>query len=605
MISYLIYSSISLGVLYLIYRLFLESEKRFTFNRIYLILCLIFSFSIPLIPVGVPQTALPWAEGEPAVGAESTAYFYLPDGSWLNGTAGQYEAGQQNQARSSVPVMGVLMLYLCISSLLFIRLIRILHIIQMKIRRNPKRLVDGCELVLLNENIIPHTFINSVFLNRKRYEEGAIPYEVMVHEFTHVKQKHTLDILFIEFLKVIFWFNPLLYLYKRSMSLNHEYLADEAVLASGTPVRDYQKLLLKTIQGRTLHGLVSTFNFTLTKRRLQMMTKSKSTFQFILKCAMLLPLFAGLSLLLGCESISNEHLDENETAAVIDLEITASDNLVVDGTMMTLEEFETMLAERDQKPELVNFKVDDNATFGFITDVQMVLRRQEAFRINYSVNRDQKSDSLEEVTARYLKAAEEYMKLNPHEAGKEGLQQEYELVLEFYEAIKRVENIGPEAPPPPPLVPSPGQRLGNENGEVKNADVIPSPPVPPSTVKANNHLQILMNRQGMMLMDDKPVTMDEIEARVTQFVRNKGEDPKLSDSPQQALISIKTAPDTPYDLYKELIGNVKGAYDVLRNEASLNRFGVQFSELTEGESEQSEIDDDYPIRIVVEPPNGA
>ncbi len=139
------------------------------------------------------------------------------------------------------------------------------------------------------------------------------------------------------FLKVIFWFNPLLYLYKQSISLNHEYLADEAVISRGTPVRDYQKLLLQTIQGRTLHGLESTFNFSLTKRRLQIMTKSKSNLQFVVKFIVLFPLFAGLSLILGCESISTEHSDEAQISSVIEVEITDSDVLIVDDEVMTLD----------------------------------------------------------------------------------------------------------------------------------------------------------------------------------------------------------------------------------------------------------------------------
>ncbi len=267
------------------------------------------------------------------------------------------------------------------------------------------------------------------------------------------------------FLKVIFWFNPLLYLYKQSISLNHEYLADEAVISRGTPVRDYQKLLLQTIQGRTLHGLESTFNFSLTKRRLQIMTKSKSNLQFVVKFIVLFPLFAGLSLILGCESISTEHSDEAQISSVIEVEITDSDVLIVDDEVMTLDEFGRHLSERTQKPERVDFKADGNASFGFITDVQKVLREQEVLRINYSVKTSSEDESLDEVTNRFLKAAEAYMKINPGEVTREELQHEYDIVSKFFEAIQNVNNAGLEAPPPPPMVPSPEQRLNSGNDE--------------------------------------------------------------------------------------------------------------------------------------------
>ncbi|HBY69604.1 MAG TPA: peptidase M56, partial [Flavobacteriaceae bacterium] len=73
---------------------------------------------------------------------------------------------------------------------------------------------------------------------------NEIPEEVLLHEHAHAKQMHSVDILFIELLHVLFWFNPLFIFLKRSMKLNHEFLADRAVLKQGAETSVYQKLLL-------------------------------------------------------------------------------------------------------------------------------------------------------------------------------------------------------------------------------------------------------------------------------------------------------------------------------------------------------------------------
>jgi len=113
MISYLIYSSISLGLLLVLYHFFLEKEKRFTFNRIYLLWSLIFSLSIPLIPVGMPQADLPWSNLQAASEAETSANYSLIEGFWLNSAANNVSSAQQDRKMSTTVFMIALLIYLC------------------------------------------------------------------------------------------------------------------------------------------------------------------------------------------------------------------------------------------------------------------------------------------------------------------------------------------------------------------------------------------------------------------------------------------------------------------------------------------------------------
>jgi beta-lactamase regulating signal transducer with metallopeptidase domain len=592
MTSYLIYSSVSLAVLLLFYRFFLEKEKRFTLNRAFLIWSLIFSFTIPIIPVGLELAEMPW-EGMFSNGDAETTDYVIAEGLRIDSEIQAVSAESGSVVISSRMLYTIVFLiYASISVLLFVRLIRIIHRIQLKISRNSKRLIEGCEVVLLNEKVVPHTFINTIFLNKKQFESGEIPDEVLNHEITHARQKHSLDILFVEFLKIIFWFNPLLYFYKHAIALNHEYLADKAVISKGAAIKNYQRILLKTMEGSAIPGLVSSLNFSLTKRRLQMMTQSKTRVKFLLKLTMLLPLFAGLSLMLGCEPATNEVSEETETVDEIRIEILDDNALLVNEKRMTLDELESYLSDLPESPELVRMKVSPDAEFGTIADVQTILRKYDALRINYSTESDGEPDSLEKVTDRFLKAAERYMNIDPDSMSEEELQREYEIVTELYEEILNFENKDPQSPPPPPLVPSPEKRLENSG----DLTLPPAPPAPPAPVEEGDLMQILMNSQGMLLMNEEPAELDEVRQNIKQFVETG------ASTPSRAVVSIKTVPDTPYDQYLELLDEIRAAYSEMRNEAAQNQFGRSYASLQENSSEMARIKEAYPMKLSIVPP---
>ncbi|HXJ99009.1 MAG TPA: M56 family metallopeptidase, partial [Gelidibacter sp.] len=113
-----------------------------------------------------------------------------------------------------------------------------------RIKQNPKRKTHDFTFVLLSDLIVPHTFFRYIFLNQQKFETQQIPKEVFIHEKAHAKQKHSIDILLIELLHILFWFNPLIYFMKQFIKMNHEFLADEAVLKQGIEPSIYQQLLL-------------------------------------------------------------------------------------------------------------------------------------------------------------------------------------------------------------------------------------------------------------------------------------------------------------------------------------------------------------------------
>jgi beta-lactamase regulating signal transducer with metallopeptidase domain len=200
--DFLIESTLGMAVLLAVYYLFLEREKMHRFNRFYLLFSLLFSLIMPFISVPVYTEAaevafiLPVTETAPAaVVAEVAAPDYL-----LYIIGAVYAAGS-----------------------IFIAFRFIRNIINLRKKAASGTIVrfKTAKLVLLDEKILPHTFLNYIFLNKADYDSQNIEEELYIHELTHVNQRHTLDLLFVEAVKIILWFNPLPYFFKKAIQLNH------------------------------------------------------------------------------------------------------------------------------------------------------------------------------------------------------------------------------------------------------------------------------------------------------------------------------------------------------------------------------------------------
>lgn len=267
MIVYLLKSGILLLVFYAVYKLWLESEKMFRFNRTYLLGSLVFSFMIPLQIISF-GTAF----------SDKMGWIQLDE---LVIQKGKENVGLNSNNDFIIYFIGVV--YAFVVLLLMIRLIFNLYSFYKRIKGNETRFINGERIVLIEESILPHSFWKSIFINKYEFEIGKIPSELIAHEKAHLQQKHTLDILFIELLQIVFWFNPLLLLYKKSIKLNHEFLADEAVNKQFSAVRTYQNLLLGFASNQTTIALASTINYSITKKRLLMMTKKESEIKIVCK----------------------------------------------------------------------------------------------------------------------------------------------------------------------------------------------------------------------------------------------------------------------------------------------------------------------------------
>jgi len=175
-----------------------------------------------------------------------------------------------------------------------------------KTKSNPIVKYKNAKLVLVDEKIPPHTFLNYIFINFEDYNNRSIEDELLTHELVHVKQKHSLDILFIEFLKVLFWFNPIYIFYKKAIQLNHEFLADDMIVKTYNNIPFYQNLLLQKVNGNQRIYLASNLNYLVTKKRLIMMTKRTSQKIALLKKVSIVPILSVIIYFFCIEVVSQQ-----------------------------------------------------------------------------------------------------------------------------------------------------------------------------------------------------------------------------------------------------------------------------------------------------------
>lgn len=283
MITYLLKVTLCSGCLLLFYRLVLEREKMFRFNRFYLLGGLVVSILLPLIPLEILVV-------QPLFSPPPAAVALAERGIQARYAVALLPEPTLPQTFQWTYLMGIG--YLMIGGTLLFRFGKNILRLMQRIRGCEVRKLDGIRAVLVDSPTLPYSFLTYVFLPKATYLQGTLEREVLDHERAHVRQWHSLDILFVEFLKVLFWFNPAFYFYRNAIALNHEFLADEAVLRTYRDVPAYQYLLLQKVNTSSHQLFISQFNYSFTKKRFVMMNKQTSRSRALLTQSAVFPLLA-------------------------------------------------------------------------------------------------------------------------------------------------------------------------------------------------------------------------------------------------------------------------------------------------------------------------
>ncbi len=121
----------------------------------------------------------------------------------------------------------------------------------------------------------------------------------------------------------------------------------------------------------------------------------------------------------------------------------------------------------------------------------------------------------------------------------------------------------------------------------------------PPPVRERNQMNILVNAQGLILMDEQPVAITEVRQTLMEFIDNPNNDETLAVSPEAAIVSLKTQKETPYRIYIDMLDEVMGAYKELRDAASRANYGVEFNRLQPESPQRDQIQDMYPKKISI------
>jgi hypothetical protein len=307
----------------MVYFLFLRKETYFNFNRIYLLGIMALALIIPVVHITIAVTAKDNIEetfhdigklrsyytefvamGDAEFGREKYRnypvatfeenYYYAKDNEKANRLLKDETGGEgainSNTKSSKINLLKLIIIVYLLGVLFFlVRLIVLLTWLANTVKSNPRQRHKNYKLVLMEKEVPPFSFFRYIFVTKEATQLNQFE-QVLAHEKVHVGQMHSLDLIIAHAITVFQWFNPLVWNLQKAIKTTHEYIADSKVVNQGFELFDYQSLLLSQLVSIQSVELVNNFNLISIKKRIAMMTKSKSRFSAKLKALIIIPM---------------------------------------------------------------------------------------------------------------------------------------------------------------------------------------------------------------------------------------------------------------------------------------------------------------------------
>ncbi len=374
-----------LAVFYICYRLLLSRETLHRLNRIVLTASVIVSLVLPFcvltfhrtvevagVPVLPALPALPQVPAAAAATVAAEAPAAAVHGSWLPA------------ALALVYFAGVIF---CLARIV-VELFQIYRIIRSGEARPQE---DGTTLVILDRDIAPFSWMKWIVLS----QEDCGNNHIVKHERAHIRLGHARDLLFIDILSSMQWFNPIMRMLKDDLRAVYEYEADDAVLREGANIREYQYSLIRKAVSASGYSITNSFNHSILKNRITMMSKPKSVTLRGLRALYVIPLItAGLAC--NSQTVTDYKVSENspETKAVeqnnvVRIELKkGADGVIryyVNGAETSLDTVGDAVSAswKGDGFDVVSLYSDPDIDFGFVDDIRNVLRGIQALKIIY------------------------------------------------------------------------------------------------------------------------------------------------------------------------------------------------------------------------------
>ncbi len=305
MTDFLIYqgkAAIALAVFYMFYRLLLSKETFHRFNRIVLLGTAALSFILPLCVITfVKVVVLPamTTSSETVLGeVAGTAVTMVPE--------------------TSEPIWPIILcIIFCIGALTVLTntVISIIGIRRIISSGSSQTLESGETLIITETDTAPFSWMKYIVISREDYESGYS--QILTHEKAHIALRHSSDILFVDMITTLQWFNPAIWMLKADLRALHEFEADDAVLRSGANIKEYQYLLIRKAVSKSGYSVANSFNHSTLKARITMMLNKKSSRMSAWKALYVIPL-VGISLAATAETKVDYQYEDQQPEATAD-----------------------------------------------------------------------------------------------------------------------------------------------------------------------------------------------------------------------------------------------------------------------------------------------
>ena len=294
MTDFLIYDlkvALLIAVFYMFYRLLLARETFHHINRIVLLTTAVASYVLPLCVITIHETVV--MQQTPTVTIDGLQ-------------ASAYEPASTPLWQIVLPILFIIGAAAATGHTLC-SLIRIIRLISHS-EQHPQ--ADGTTICVTgNADLAPFSWMHYIVMNRSDYDISDAA--ILAHERGHIRLHHSCDVLLVDLLTALQWFNPAMWMLRSDLRAIHEYEADAAVLSQGINARQYQYLLITKAGGIGGYSLANGITHSALKNRITMMTNKTSKSSHLLKLLALLPI-VGVTLALNAETVTDYVYNNDE-----------------------------------------------------------------------------------------------------------------------------------------------------------------------------------------------------------------------------------------------------------------------------------------------------
>jgi len=260
------------------YWLVLRDKKFHQYNRFYLMAIAVLSWIVPLIKI----------QWQHDVEADSTMYYLL---SSVASNNTDIDLSLQSKWYNLNWQALLTVTYISVSLILLTGMVSALVRIYRLLKNNSCKSLGEVFVVLTNANGTPFSFFNYIFWNDAIDLKSESGKQILQHELTHVKQKHSIDKILIQLVLIVGWFNPFFWLIKKEMDMIHEFIADQHTIENGDAA-SLAEMLLTAVYPQQKYLLANPFFFSPIKRRIQMMKNNSNPKYSYMRRLIILPLLA-------------------------------------------------------------------------------------------------------------------------------------------------------------------------------------------------------------------------------------------------------------------------------------------------------------------------